>query len=44
VDGLSIIGYDVAADGQRFLVRLRSQQAASRPLTVVENWTAALRQ
>jgi Tol biopolymer transport system component len=36
--------YDVTADGQRFLVNTRGEQAptAPSPLTVVVNWTAAL--
>jgi eukaryotic-like serine/threonine-protein kinase len=34
-------GYDVSADGQRFLVRTVPQ--ADEPLTVVRNWTALLR-
>ena len=39
-------GYDVAADGQRFLVSrppAGGQPAAAEPLTVVVNWPAALR-
>lgn len=43
VGSLSILGYDVTSDGQRFLLRLRSREAASQPLTVVQNWTAALK-
>lgn len=35
--------FDVSSDGQRFLVLQRSLQAQTRPLTVVENWTAGLR-
>ena len=35
--------FDVSSDGQRFLVMQRSLQAQTRPLTVVENWTAGLR-
>jgi eukaryotic-like serine/threonine-protein kinase len=34
-------GYDVSADGQRFLLLAEPRQAA--PLTVVVNWTAGLR-
>jgi hypothetical protein len=34
--------YDVAADGQRFLVHMRIEPAASAPITVVTNWTADL--
>jgi Tol biopolymer transport system component len=40
---LSIQGYDVSADGQRFVVVARSRRASSRPLTVVENWMSGLR-
>jgi len=40
---LSILGYDVSPDGQRFLVELLSRKHASQPLTVVQNWTAALK-
>jgi eukaryotic-like serine/threonine-protein kinase len=43
VDGLSILGFDITPDGQRFLLRLRSPQAASQPLTVVQNWTSMLK-
>jgi len=35
--------YDVSADGQRFLVNTLPAQAASTPITVVLNWTAALK-
>ena len=38
----SIIGYDVSPDGQRFLLKLRSRQFVSQPITVVQNWTAAV--
>jgi len=41
---LSILSYDVASDGQRFLLRLRNPQVASQPMTVVQNWTTALKQ
>ena len=36
--GASILGYDVTRDGRKFIVKLRSREAALRPLTVVENW------
>ncbi|MEO8097575.1 MAG: protein kinase [Acidobacteriota bacterium] len=36
------ITYDVAADGQKFLV-VDDGVSASRPLTLLQNWTAALR-
>ncbi len=35
--------YDVSADGQRFLVNTVPEQAASAPITVVQNWTAGLK-
>ena len=35
--------YDVSADGQRFLLRTEPDSTSSEPLTVVQNWTAALR-
>jgi len=34
----SILGYDVSPDGNRFVLKLRSQEAGSRPMTVVQNW------
>jgi Tol biopolymer transport system component len=35
--------YDTAPDGQRFLVRATSGQAAAQPLTVIVNWRALLK-
>ena len=35
--------YDVAADGQRFLVAARPEQKSSEPLTLVSNWTSLLK-
>ena len=35
--------YDVSADGQRFLAIIAGEQAAAEPLTLVQNWTAALK-
>jgi serine/threonine protein kinase/Tol biopolymer transport system component len=35
--------YAVAADGQRFLLLKPVEEAASRPLTIVQNWTAMLK-
>jgi eukaryotic-like serine/threonine-protein kinase len=35
--------YDVAADGQRFLVAAPHEQQSSTPLTLVQNWTALLK-
>ena len=34
--------YVVSADGQRILANTAAQAGASRPITVVLNWTAAL--
>jgi len=35
--------YDVSANGQRFLVNTLIQEATSEPITLVVNWTAALK-
>jgi dipeptidyl aminopeptidase/acylaminoacyl peptidase len=35
--------YDVAADGQRFLINVRLVEAKLLPITVVVNWAAALK-
>jgi Tol biopolymer transport system component len=35
--------YDVSADGQHFLVRAPTTATAAQPLTVVQNWTALLK-
>jgi hypothetical protein len=36
--------YDISADGQRFLVAMPVvNQKGAEPLTLVENWTAALK-
>jgi len=42
----SVVGgyqYDVSADGQHFLVRAPTTATAAQPLTLVQNWTAALK-
>jgi coproporphyrinogen III oxidase len=36
-------GYDVSADGQRFLVHLRNPDAPAREIHVVENWLEVLK-
>ena len=36
-------GYNASADGQRFLVAVRQGGGADPPLTVVQNWSAALK-
>ena len=41
--GLTIYGYDVSPDGQRFLLVLRSPKAGGLPLTVVQNWLTLLK-
>ena len=44
--GLVSFGYDVTADGKRFLVNSVStapESSASAPITVVVNWPAALK-
>jgi hypothetical protein len=35
--------YDIAPDGQRFLVRATPEKAAAQPLTVIVNWPAMLK-
>jgi hypothetical protein len=35
--------YAVAADGQRFLMNVIADEATISPITIVQNWTAALR-
>ena len=40
---VSILGYDASSDGQRFLLSSPTRLLASQPMTVVENWTAALK-
>jgi serine/threonine protein kinase len=35
--------YDVSPDGQRFLIYTASEQTSSAPISVVANWTAALK-
>jgi hypothetical protein len=33
----------VAPDGQRFLINITTDEASASPITVVLNWTAALK-
>ena len=40
--GTALRNYDVSADGQRFLVANRTEQAAAPRLTVITNWLKAL--
>jgi hypothetical protein len=37
-------GYDVSADGQRFLINMTVDQAAVQPITLVVNWPVLLKQ
>lgn len=39
----SVTVYDVSADGQRLLVIRPREDASTRPLTVVLNWTTELK-
>ncbi len=41
--GSTPANYDVSADGQRFLAALAPEGETGAPLTVVQNWTAALK-
>jgi serine/threonine protein kinase/Tol biopolymer transport system component len=40
---LATNAYDVTLDGQRFLVAMPSESATPEPLTLVQNWTVALK-
>ena len=40
----NLYAYDVSADGQRFLVVRPEEDASTRPLTVLQNWTTLLKQ
>jgi hypothetical protein len=35
--------YDLSPDGKRFLLAIPAQQSGGDPITVVLNWTAALK-
>jgi Tol biopolymer transport system component/tRNA A-37 threonylcarbamoyl transferase component Bud32 len=37
-------GYDVSADGQRFLVNMPMGQQTAVPITLIHNWTAGLKE
>jgi hypothetical protein len=41
--GPGIVYYSVSHDGQRFLFNTLVEENSSAPMTVVENWTAALK-
>jgi len=43
ISNTDLFSYDVSADGQRFLINTDVGELASSPLTVVVNWTAALK-
>jgi hypothetical protein len=36
--------YEVASDGQRFLVRATREKQAGQPLTLIVNWPALLKE
>jgi hypothetical protein len=42
IGSVSILGYNVSSDGQRFLLCLRARQISMQPLTVVQNWMQIL--
>lgn len=42
-EGLARYFYDIAPDGQRFLLSAPDEQPASTPLTLVVNWPALLK-
>ncbi len=35
--------YDVSSDGQRFLINLAVGEESSRPITLIQNWTAGIK-
>ena len=37
------LGYDVRADGQRFLVNSAVEETSKTPISVILNWTALLK-
>ena len=43
VSSVDLFSYDVAADGQRFLVNADTGESTSAPLTAIINWTAGLK-
>jgi Tol biopolymer transport system component len=43
VSANDLFAYDVSADGQRFLINTEMKEAVPLPLTLVVNWTAALK-
>jgi Tol biopolymer transport system component/predicted Ser/Thr protein kinase len=43
VDDIGYSPYEVAPDGQRFMVRATAEKAAAQPLTVIVNWPALLK-
>ena len=40
--GIGTDPYDVAADGQRFLINVLGEEEVAPPITVVTNWTTML--
>ena len=43
VNGAASFQYDVSADGQRILAVVAPEEQGTEPLTLVQNWTAALK-
>jgi hypothetical protein len=37
------VNYDVAKDGQRFLINTQMKNAESQPMTIIQNWTTELK-
>ena len=44
VKGTQFFHYDVSVGGQRFLVNVDAGEGSSTPITLVENWTAELKE
>ena len=38
-----LVSYDVTKDGQRFLVNTQMKNPESQPMTVILNWSSALK-
>jgi|HubBroStandDraft_5_1064220.scaffolds.fasta_scaffold122330_1 serine/threonine protein kinase len=38
-----LVNYDVAKDGQRFLINTQMKNAESQPMTIIQNWTTELK-
>jgi hypothetical protein len=42
ISALDLVSYDVAADGQNFLIDTKVVQPDAAPLSIVLNWTAEM--